>query len=76
MDQYYFSATQVLRRRKHQRSTERKAQHETLSVILIAVWFIGLGTGFTGNGWLHLLLLAALAVAVIQWQPKWAAIKS
>lgn len=71
MNQYYFSAAQVLHRRKQQRIAKRHTQHETLSVILIAIWFIGLGTGITGNGWIHLLLVASLAVAVLRWQPKW-----
>lgn len=75
MGQYYFSAAQVLQRRKLHRTAKRHALHETLSVSLIAVWFIGLGTGITGDGWIHLLLLAALGVAVMQWCPKWAAIK-
>jgi len=75
MGQYYFSASQVLHRRKQQRIAKQHALHETLSVILIAIWFIGLGTGITGNGWIHLLLIASLGVAFLRWQPKWAASK-
>ena len=56
MGQYYFSAAQVLQRRKQQHIAKLNTLHETISVILIAIWFIGLGTGMTGNGWIHLLL--------------------
>jgi len=75
MGQYYFSAAQVLQRRKQQHIAKLNTLHETISVILIAIWFIGLGTGMTGNGWIHLLLVASLAVAVMRWQPKWSASK-
>jgi len=73
MDQYYFTAAQVLQKRKHHRIAERHELPETIAVILIAIWSIGLGIGFTGNGWIHLLLIAVLGVAVMQWQPQWAA---
>jgi hypothetical protein len=38
----------------------------TIFVILLILWFLGLATGSTFGGLIHLLLLAALAVVAIR----------
>ena len=37
----------------------------TISIILFTLWFVGVATPFTFNGYIHLLLLAAGAVTLI-----------
>lgn len=49
---------------------ERKSLLETLSVILIALWFMALGTGLTLNGSIHFLLLGAVITAWIRFKQE------
>lgn len=44
-----------------------------LAMILSALWLIGVATGSTGGGIVHLLLAAALAVVLIQFVRGWLA---
>jgi hypothetical protein len=37
-----------------------------LAVVLMALWLLGLATAFTLGGFLHILLVLALAVLAIQ----------
>jgi hypothetical protein len=37
----------------------------TISIILLALWFLGVMTPFTFDGYIHLLLVAAAAVMLI-----------
>ena len=65
MEKYYFSANQVLRK-GNPGFGARKDLYETLSVVLIALWCVSLGTGYTLHGFSHLLLLGAIVAALIQ----------
>lgn len=38
----------------------------TIFVILLVLWFLGLVTSYTLGGFIHILLLVAIAVLVIQ----------
>jgi hypothetical protein len=38
----------------------------TIFVILLVLWFLGLVTSYTLGGFIHILLLVALAVLIIQ----------
>jgi hypothetical protein len=38
----------------------------TLIVVLLVLWAVGLATSYTAGGLLHLLLLAALVMFVVQ----------
>jgi hypothetical protein len=38
----------------------------TIFVILLVLWFLGLVTSYTLGGFLHILLVVALAIALIQ----------
>jgi hypothetical protein len=38
----------------------------TIFVILLVMWFLGLVTSYTLGGFLHVLLVVALAIALIQ----------
>lgn len=67
MSKYYFSANQVLRK-GNPGFGERKDLYETLSVILIALWFVALGTGYTLHGFSHFLLVGAIVATVIQFK--------
>ncbi len=39
---------------------------ETIILVLVVLWLLGLITGQTFGGWIYLLLLIALAVLVIR----------
>lgn len=39
---------------------------ETLAVILVALWLLGLVSSYTMGGFIHLLLVLALVVVVIR----------
>ena len=65
MDKYYFSSNQLLRKGKPP-TVERQNPYETLAVALIALWFVALGIGVTLDGWIHLLLIAAVGVGLRQ----------
>jgi hypothetical protein len=65
MDKYYFSVNQVLRKGKPGLG-ERKDLYDTLAVILIALWCVALGTGYTLQGFSHLLLAGAIVAALMQ----------
>jgi hypothetical protein len=39
---------------------------ETLAVILVLLWLLGMVTSYTMSGFIHLLLLLALVVVVIR----------
>jgi hypothetical protein len=39
---------------------------ETLAVILVLMWLLGMVTSYTMSGFIHLLLLLALVVVVIR----------
>ena len=39
---------------------------ETLAVILVLMWLLGMVTSYTMSGFIHLLLLHALVVVVIR----------
>jgi hypothetical protein len=43
------------------------------AMILAALWLIGVATGSTGGGFIHLLLAGALAVVLIQFVQGWLA---
>lgn len=66
MDKYYFSATQALRKGRQLHMAERQNLYETLSVVLIAFWFVALGLGVSWYGWINFLLLGAFVVALLQ----------
>jgi Family of unknown function (DUF5670) len=38
----------------------------TIFVILLVLWFLGLVTSYTLGGFLHILLVVAIAIALIQ----------
>ena len=38
----------------------------TVAVILLVLWALGMGTAYTGGGLLHVLLVVAAIVVVIQ----------
>ena len=42
---------------------------ETLAVILVLMWLLGMVTSYTMSGFIHLLLLLALVVVVIRLLP-------
>jgi hypothetical protein len=60
----------ALRRRPVQRrpatSAEERAMLETLAVILVLMWLLGMVTSYTMSGFIHLLLLLALVVVVVR----------
>lgn len=67
MERHYISATRVLRKGRPLRiAAEQKNLYETLSIVLIALWFVCLGIGVNWDGWIHILLLGALAVALLK----------
>lgn len=39
---------------------------ETLAVILVVMWLLGMVTSYTMSGFIHLLLLLALVVVVVR----------
>ena len=39
---------------------------ETIAVLLILMWLLGMVTSYTMSGFIHLLLLIALAVIVVR----------
>jgi hypothetical protein len=39
---------------------------ETLAVILVLMWLLGMVTSYTMSGFIHLLLLLALVVVVVR----------
>jgi hypothetical protein len=39
---------------------------ETIAVLLILMWLLGMVTSYTMSGFIHLLLLIALAVVVVR----------
>lgn len=39
---------------------------ETIVVLLIILWLLGLGTGYTLNGLIHLLLVIALITVLVR----------
>jgi hypothetical protein len=45
---------------------ERKNMLWTLAVLLLVLWMLGLVTAYTMGGLIHLLLVVALVVVVIQ----------
>ncbi len=45
---------------------EERALLETLAVILVLMWLLGMVTSYTMSGFIHLLLLLALVVVVIR----------
>jgi hypothetical protein len=47
-------------------SAEERAMLETLAVILVLMWLLGMVTSYTMSGFIHLLLLLALVVVVIR----------
>ena len=42
---------------------------ETLAVILVLMWLLGMVTSYTMSGFIHLLLLLALVVVSSDWFP-------
>lgn len=38
----------------------------TLAVVLVVLWFLGLVTSFTLNGFIHVLLVVALVVVLLR----------
>ena len=48
------------------RAKERKNMLWTLAVILLVLWALGLATAYTVGGLIHVLLVVALVVVVIQ----------
>lgn len=53
-------------RRAHEIKEETKGMLETIIVLLLVLWLIGLVTSNTFGGVLHLLLLVAVVVFVIR----------
>ena len=45
---------------------EETSMLETLAVILVLMWLLGMVTSYTMSGFIHLLLLLALVVVVIR----------
>jgi hypothetical protein len=45
---------------------EENPMLETLAVILVLMWLLGMVTSYTMSGFIHLLLLLALVVVVIR----------
>lgn len=39
---------------------------ETIAVLLILMWLLGMVTSYTMSGFIHILLLVALAVVVVR----------
>ena len=37
----------------------------TISVVLVVLWILGLGTGFTMGSFIHILIVAAVALVVV-----------
>jgi hypothetical protein len=48
------------------RFVEENPMLETLAVILVLMWLLGMVTSYTMSGFIHLLLLLALVVVVIR----------
>ena len=48
------------------RFAEENPMLETLAVILVLMWLLGMVTSYTMSGFIHLLLLLALVVVVIR----------
>lgn len=56
----------VARRLLRPRRTEASHMLWTLVVVLLVLWALGLATSYTLGGLLHLVLLVALVIAVVQ----------
>jgi hypothetical protein len=52
--------------RRDDASPEENPMLETLAVILVLMWLLGMVTSYTMSGFIHLLLLLALVVVVIR----------
>lgn len=48
------------------RFAEETSMLETLAVILVLMWLLGMVTSYTMSGFIHLLLLLALVVVVVR----------
>jgi hypothetical protein len=48
------------------RSRETKAMLWTIFVILLVLWLLGIVTSFTLGGYIHILLVVAVAMVLIQ----------
>jgi Family of unknown function (DUF5670) len=55
-----------MRWRRDDASPEENPMLETLAVILVLMWLLGMVTSYTMSGFIHLLLLLALVVVVIR----------
>jgi hypothetical protein len=48
------------------RLAEETSMLETLAVILVLMWLLGMVTSYTMSGFIHILLLLALVVVVVR----------
>jgi len=55
-----------MRGASRRRFAEENPMLETLAVILVLLWLLGMVTSYTMSGFIHLLLLLALVVVVIR----------
>lgn len=47
-----------------------KAMCETAGIVLLAFWLLGIGIDYTANGYIHLLLAAALICGAIRFRRR------
>jgi hypothetical protein len=52
--------------RKDPRQKERESMLTTILVILLVLWLLGMVTSYTLGGFLHILLIIAIAVVLIR----------
>jgi hypothetical protein len=48
------------------RPTENLAMLETIAVVLLILWALGLVSSYTMGGFIHILLVAALVIVVVR----------
>jgi hypothetical protein len=51
---------------RHDEQIKEKSMLWTIFVILLVLWLLGLVTSYTLGGFIHLLLIIAIAVVLIQ----------
>jgi hypothetical protein len=52
--------------RKDPRQKERESMLTTILVILLVLWLLGMVTSYTLGGFLHILLIIAIAMVLIR----------
>jgi Family of unknown function (DUF5670) len=60
------SATEPLATKQHVTLTERNLMLWTIFVILLVLWLLGLVSSYTLGGFIHILLVIAIVVLILQ----------